>query len=354
VDITGMSKLATPIAPKVSLSVWKELYAAAEQFKTAEPWNLLDDLDLICVRNPATGETGFGIVMGSLGTLFGFCLYRGAEGFDIYRKMVDEERSIDSDDILSMQNCLKVDFCSREEMEREDVAVMKQLGLAFRGKFEWPQFRSLLPRYAPWFLTESEAALLTLGLKAAYVHYRNIDTGVFDDSLREDEFLMYTPVNDEQTEFTTTWEPLPVFTKAPLLPPVINLPVLSELKSKTLAQDTAWECNVIMLPSPIFEGERPFFMRMPALCHAITGIAFKTDVAAPDITDQQLLADTLCSAIKFQGVKPHTLFVKSKEMKDALMPLAGALGIQLKEKKTLPAVDNLKETLLGFMMKGKI
>ena len=342
-----------PSALTVSLSTWKELYAAAQQFNALQPWTLLDDADLICVRNPNNGETGYGAVMGSLGTLFGFCLYRGAHGFDFYRRQMMDNGSIQEDDFLSELDCLKVDFCSRAEMEREDISVIKKLNLSFNGKFGWPQFRSVLPRYAPWFLSESEAAFLTLGLKAACLHYHTIDEGTMDESLREDECLMYTPINTAQTEFQTQWEPLPLITKTPPLPPIFNLSILTDLKTKSLTQDTAWEADVIMLPSMVFEGERPYFVRMTALCHASTGIAFKTDVAVPDVADQQLLADTICSVIKAQSRKPDTLLVKNKKLKDALTPLGNVLGIQIKQKKNLPAVQELRESLNGYIRSGK-
>jgi len=89
-----------PIVPGVSLSLWKYLFAAAQQFNTLQPWDLLDDFNLICVRNPDYGETGYGAVMESLGTLFGFCLYRGTEGFDFYRRQMKNNGDIETREFL--------------------------------------------------------------------------------------------------------------------------------------------------------------------------------------------------------------------------------------------------------------
>lgn len=38
-------------APVVPLAVWKDLYSAAEIFRTLRPWEALDDRDLIGVRD---------------------------------------------------------------------------------------------------------------------------------------------------------------------------------------------------------------------------------------------------------------------------------------------------------------
>jgi hypothetical protein len=343
-----------PKVPVVPLPVWKDLHAAAQTFGSLKPWELLDDLDVVCVRDPANGDTGFGATMGSGGELFGFALYRGAEGFDMYRKLTQGDRNVMENVAFVGQNCLKLDFCSRAEMEKEDIAVQKRLNLAFKGKFAWPQFRSLLPGFAAWFLTEAEARFFTLGLKAACTHYHRVEAGMVNESLRDNECLMYTPVDAAQTEFRSEWEPLPVLTPQPIALPILDLARIKSLQSLSLEPDTAWEADIISLPSPIMDYERPYYIRMTGLCRASSGFAFQTDIGKPGISDHQLMADAICSAMEKHKLKPDIIYVKSAEHADAVRPLANIMQFSVLRKKNLDAVQNLREALMDRLMSGKL
>ena len=67
------------------------------------------------------------------------------------------------------QNCLVCNFGDREEMEAEDRAVLKQLGLRFRGRGQWIYFRYMIPGQFPWFLDAGQAELLTSALQNLFM-----------------------------------------------------------------------------------------------------------------------------------------------------------------------------------------
>ena len=52
--------------------------------------------------------------------------------------------------------------------EREDLGIIKRLGLKFRGENAWPKFRSYRPGFAPWFLEKSETTTLNAALSASF------------------------------------------------------------------------------------------------------------------------------------------------------------------------------------------
>jgi hypothetical protein len=339
-----------PVVPTVPLHVWKNLYSAAQKFNSLQPWEILDAMDLICLRDPKSGDTGFGVVMGSGGTLFGFCLYRGGEGLDVYRNLMEEKIDPAVEDVFAIQNCLKVEFCSREDMEPEDRRVMKQLNLTFKGRNAWPEFRSHFPGYAPWFLTENEAGFLTLGLNVACRHYERVTAGDLDESFRNDECLMYIPVDESQSEYRAEWEPLPVYTKQRTAPPILNLATIDSLRTKEMKPDSPWEADVFYLPSPILDRERPYYLRITALCHASSGFALAAEPSLPEITEHQSLVDVICSTMEKHKLMPETIFVKNAEYAAGLMPLARALRLTIRRRKNLDAVRELKESMLNFLM----
>ena len=333
-----------PIIPSVPLAVWRDLYLAARKFQSLRPWTVLGDQELIGVSDPSLGETGFGVVMGSAGTLFGFCLYLGAEGFASYRGMMENPHMGEWVDALASQKCLKAEFTVRSDLTGEDLAVIRKLGMPFGGKHDWPQFRSLLPGYAPWFLTEAEVRFLALGLRTACHHQERFVRGEVTDSLRDGECLVYTP--GEGNGYSPAWEPWPADPRKAVMPPVLDLARLTVLRAKKTEPDTPWEADIFYFPSLIMDRDRPYFMRVAAVCQESTAFAFAAEVGPPETPPSQMLADAICSSIEKHGFLPVTVFVKRADLAAALTPLAKALGITVRARGHLGAVELLRRDMI--------
>lgn len=345
-----------PAVPIVPLSIWKELFSVSRNIYNLKPWVTLDDLDLIVVRDPSTNETGHGVFMGSGGTLFGFCLYRGARGFHFYKRLTEGTVDPAEEDIFAMQDCLKLEFVSRSETEPEDKAIISQLGLTFKGKQSVPQFRSHIPEYAPWFMSEAEAKILLLGLRAGIHHCKRIQNGEAIDSLVKRKYLVYTPAGDLLSDlageiiFKAQWEPLPAPPSKTIARPIVNLPRISALRKKKLTPDTPWEADMFYIPSPIFDRERPYYTHLAVICQQSTGIALTPEIVPPQQPPAQSLADAICSVIEKHGVLPKEILVKSNAMADALIPLANALGFTVRSKKNLGTITMLKQAMYEQFM----
>lgn len=355
-----------PIVPKVSIAVWKELYAAAARTHALRPWEALGDTDLIGVRDPSNGDTGFGMFMGIGGTLFGFCLYLGAEGFDVYRRMMDGSFDPEDDDVYAVQNCLKLEFGVRNDLLPEDHAVIRQLGLSFKGNHAWLQFRSLLPRFAPWFLTEDEARFLTLGLNAACHHHEQIVKGNVDESLRSSEILVYSAVARDSAEgvprdslaslpgkYQSQWEPLPAYAPSSAAPPVLNLARINAIRAKQMKPDPPWEASMIFIPSAIADYERPYYMRLAAVCQQRSAFAFAAEPALPRQTNNQARADAICSLVEKSGFLLETIFVRTTDEAAALASLAKALGCAVRQREHLDAVRGFKRVMRARFVGGR-
>jgi hypothetical protein len=334
-----------PKAPVVSISVWKDLYAVADIFNDLRPWEILDDTDLIGVHDPVTGETAYGAYMGNAGKIFGFCAYRGAAGFETYRRTIDGEIDEHTDDFFAFQNCIMFELSARDDMMPEDRAVIKRLGLSYKGKHAWPQFRSYLPGYVPWFLTEAEARLMTMVLRAACHHGVRVADGEVDYSFRQGECLVYSPANGKDEIFKASWDPWPVPPRPQIVMPMLDQPRIKALLAKKPKPDSPWEADVFYLPSQIHDGERPFFAKAVAVCHQDSAFALFMEIAKPETPTAVMLANAIAASIEQHGFLPETVFLRRAEDRAALQPLAQALGIVIGFKEELPAIGFLKTDL---------
>src|SRR5690606_28813463 len=124
------------------------------------PWEWMEEDDLFGVQDPETGELGFVSIMGMAGEHYAVGVYRGAKGLYGYLHLKEMDPFlIRTEDLLNIPQ-LQASLEDRELLEKRDRDQIKSLGLKFRGRNAWPQFRSYRPGYAPWYIEKDEARLL--------------------------------------------------------------------------------------------------------------------------------------------------------------------------------------------------
>jgi len=156
----GNDQENTTLKGKPSIEQWKKLYALADKFKKLEPWNQLRDSDLLIIDLPDEKEPVVCSIMGNGDMTFGLSVYPGYEAFFRLSQLLHAENKMDDLMWCMEQRCISCQFVDREEIEHEDRHIIKKLGLRFRGKNQWTNFRSVRPGQLPWFLDTDEAAIL--------------------------------------------------------------------------------------------------------------------------------------------------------------------------------------------------
>ena len=117
--------------PSCSPRVWKNLYAAALAFRDIAPWEWMSDSDVFGVQNPEDGEIGYCCVLGELGEVLGLVVYLGTEGLEQHRNIQSGKLHAGSPEFIYRQHCLTAWLGDRNELDKTDLKVVKQLGLKF-------------------------------------------------------------------------------------------------------------------------------------------------------------------------------------------------------------------------------
>jgi hypothetical protein len=342
--------------PLVPLEAWRSLYESALHFKELRPWESLHDSDVFGVLDPGTGRTGYCSVFGALGQMLALCVYRGSEGIGILRRMREAHLTKDIDEWAAAQFCLMGEFEDRTALKKQDLAVIKALGLKCRGHRAYPVFRSYLPGYCPWFLTEEEAVFLALAFGASIQFIADFREN--PDILRghgEGSCLVYKPehVAGLPQAWTASWqvpEPLP---QAPILFTHVPQEDLHELLSKNLTRTEALELGSFILPNTAITGEcRPCYARVLVAVHSQMGIVLST-ATIPAYEDSRVaLRDLVLAMIRDQRLLPREIRVSDATLAEALRPIAAKLGITSSLHRKLPAVSAVKEAMAGYVRGG--
>lgn len=247
-------RLNKPVIPTVPLETWKALLAVADEFGRLAPWEWMHDSNLVGLRHPATGEILLGSILGRLRTIFALMVYRNKAGHRWVLETIRQEgdfNEFDRQDTGLEQDCIKAEFVSKRELEKEDrsiLAACKYSPSKPRGPF-WPQFRSFVPACFPWHITPAEADTLVFALPrmaAAARLYRDQPHAWDQHWHNETPFLPanFDPATDILRIQDLDWVPIISPPRPAPNPVVLGEAILERLKKLPLSKGFHLELDV--------------------------------------------------------------------------------------------------------------
>lgn len=320
-----------------TLEEWRALYAAAEQFKNIKCWEWLYDSDLFGVREPQTGVVAYCSVLGNAGEMFALTVYPGDEALESFWKIVEGEVGVGDLEVFVTRHCLEASFGPRNHLEKRDLALVKQLGLQFRGATGWTYFRSHLPDCAPWFLNDAEARLLTFALQKAteIALWAKDNPDKLVDETDDEKVLVFDWTGGTRSE---TWV-TPKRRSAEelrVLPPPADTAQLEQIRALNCQRPEAWEAAIFPLPFPMGEkDERPFFSYTMLCVMEKSGFLLGAPLASPHSRAAEFQNEFFKIA-KTAKVLPQEVRVANQETYDLFEPLGKELGFKVKWAKRCP------------------
>lgn len=332
---------------------WRKLYEAGTKVKEMAPWEWMRETDIFGVQSPDTEEPGFVSVMGMLGEHYAVAVYLGAKGLYDFWELQDTWQHALPERVLEIPQ-LQASFMNRQELDKQDYDTIKKLGLRFRGKNAWPEFRSLRPGFAPWFLEAEEARLLRYALE------QTVDVA----SRFRDNPSLLNPSDDEsylvriasKKKGNLTWEDRIMQVPPPepeSIPRVMDVQILESLKGMPKTKHRL-EIDVFMFPAPVREkGTRSFFPYTLLIVEAKSGMVLNADLLQPlpSLNSMRGLIPVKVFGTLIQlGTVPQKISVRSELLFNLLQPVTQELGIKLKQARRLRSLDAAKQSMFQFLM----
>lgn len=333
---------------KPTLEDWKSLYEAAKEFGKIESWKWMADDDLFGVQDPATGEISYCCIMGMAEEVYGLSAYSGTVGLEGYLKVQCGEVLPEDIETMFIQDSLTVFYENRNFVQKEDMEVIKSLGMKFRGRNAWPIFREYKPGYHPWFFTKEESLFFKMLLEQAIdvaLRFKHNDTllvprqqnhyfvrvpsRIGREIVWKDEWLVPAPVNEERLPSESVDE--------------IRI---RRIMSKSLKQQGTLEIDWFLTPAPVQEkkDERPFYPDAVVLIEHSSGM-----VADLQLTNRPERRKTVQEAflhhIETSKLIPKKVLVRKEEVLKILEPLASGLNVSIDVIEKLGHMDNFKDGL---------
>lgn len=310
--------------------VWSRLYIEAESFKKMACWEWIDDTQIFGVKNPANGEIGYCLVFGSCKEIFALVLYLGTEGL---KQIIDMKiGGMTTEEIMHNQTCLMASFENREDLTNQDRKKIKELGLKFRGRNQWPMFRNFKTGFYPWYIDLEEAQFLAIALEQAReIALRVKDKPDLLEANDSNKFLIKVLCREKDIEYwQDQWlEPELTFKKN------IEIPMINEIKLKRIKgnckrMNHIWEMDYFYSPTPVQDNkERPYYPYISMVVDEEREqiINFSMSKHEDYVKEFQ---ETLIDAIEKYKILPRAILVEKQEAKKIIESITQRLNINVK------------------------
>jgi len=342
-----------PRPPVVQTATWRRLLTAATKLAAEAPWEWLYDCDLLGLPAPPGEEGRLASVMGNSGELFGAMIFRGALGGGwLLNQTSGRVAGYERDQAEHGQDCLKVEFVLKSELEAEDLAMYRLAGYTpvSKGKrARWPVFRSFKPGYVPWPLDQAEAELLIADLDRVFRFLvilngdRSYFRGRFPDEVpflldREDAPAAPGPA-------PLQWKRVPVPEPPELVPVPIDETLALRLCTLPQPRDLVWEVDAGIMDIMLVTPNRPAFAQAGMVVQAQVGRVLHAELGTPPARLEQTAVKALLTAMEKAGVRPGLLHVQHGRLRVGLQEIARECGMDLRLVASLPASDVVRASL---------
>ncbi|NLC47496.1 MAG: hypothetical protein GX766_10210 [Firmicutes bacterium] len=334
---------------KPTLEQWEQLYNAASEFKQSECWRWMYDDDNFAVVDPDTGEMAYCSIIGNAGQLVGVLAYTGQQGL---LNLTELLLGVNDEDFHYEQKCLAFTYGDRDELEKEDREIIKALGLKFRGRGEWPQFRDYSPGMYPWFLDAESCSFLTHVIRQALdIAYRCRESKeILTDYPYTPKLLFRVPV---KTSSGLKWKD--TYREVRIQKGHLSLALRNEVLARKLKNckhsAVGWEVETFYCPVPIAEkrGDRPHFSQICLVVENESGFILGYENFQDLETGGYQCLERIIEMIQEGGSKPAQILVRKEETYHLLKEFCRQVDIPLNQVSEFRFLNEVKEMFLDVI-----
>ena len=338
----------------LSYSTAERLYGLATELFAVRPWEILGDAELFLLEDPVSGQTCYCSVMGALGEVFELFVYVGPESYRFLNTLLKGEK-VEPEDFFRSTTGVSAEFVSTSELTAPDRELLRAFKHPTGRGMAAPQFRGVRPGYGPWYPTDAEGETLAACMDALLALCDRLEA---DESLyywdkdEEGYYPFLTPVARRKrgTEYAIELKKVDV-PPAPVPEPALLDEVrLRRITEKDYPMRGTLEADCFDSGATLGEkDERKASVYVGLVADAGSGLVFPPQAGTVADGTGNLAARAILTAIEQLQFLPNEIRVKNLELKAALAPLEQRLGIPIREAKSIPALQEARTALIGYM-----
>lgn len=330
-------------------SIYKELYNKAGEFNKKQCWKWMADFNLFGVMDPETGEVYYCCILGNNGETFGIMAYEGTEGLENYYKILGEVFDADDPEMFHINKGIICNFCNRDEVGKEELTLIKDLGLTFRGKNKWPSFRYLTPGYVPTMLSPKQGRLFTTILEQAMVV-----SDLYKEKLieleTEDISKVFVRSCSKDTKNKIKWNNIYMEIQNEYRDYLIyefgDEVRAKRIRSSAKNKVALLEVDFFYAPFPVEYENKIIFPMICAFANRETGYVYGFDMINNFETEGYKFGDSFLSILEEEKVIPLNISVCREEVYYYFEEVCKKLKIKLKLEERLISIPELRKSMI--------
>ncbi len=330
-------------------SQWSRLFHLATEFHELSPWRWLDDDQIFAVQHPETGEYAYCSVMGTMEEEFGLAAFIGQDGLEYLRRILASP--VVNQDFIYDNHSMVLSFCSRGELSPKDHDLIKQEGSHFHGENKWPLFRSMVPGYYPWYLSDEEAEWFSVILERAIdiCSRAKSDLEIKEFSQHEVCLAQSAVKKKDKVVWQDTFVSKSGAQKGEEFSKLLVSEIdLQRLKSNSKKYNVPLEIGVFYSPEPVQENpdEKPYFPVVFVAAERKKQMIVFHEMFLP-VNKDRLIQSAFLSLLENLNAIPREVWM-TREMYLILNPILDRLSLSVMQVERLPIIENVKSSMHQF------
>lgn len=325
------------------LEKWGKLHRLGQELFSLSPWKYLYETDLFGIKIPDSGSEYFISIMGSNHEVYALAAYEGADALGRFWDLVNSDGILPPETILTIPHYL-ISLDDRDMVPDDQVKIIKELGLTYRGKNAWPVFNRIDAGFFPATPKGEQLDELQVIMEQSLDVLKRVaddPSFIHSDDEPEDDYLfreatvtgekiqwkdVHRTVAETSTEIRYEYDPALI----PLMQSMMNhrIPLQADL---------------VLLPRPVHEkGSRPYFPAMLLLVDGKSGMILGADIIPPKPDYHSILSripQTMLKRLTGAKLCPVSIKYRNPDMESALEFISGQSGIKIEFSPKLPALD---------------
>lgn len=328
---------------RTAQALWRDFYEVVNNLNNLAPWDFAQGEDLFTIVLPNQEEPLFCSVLGAAGDCYGVAMYQGAAGLHDFQRILEQGTSIESPQyVMRDQTCFTLYWGDREEVPPDQKAMIKTLGLKYRGRGKWPYLLKMKSRYVPVSPELSQLALVVECLKNLSMMALALRQGCLKPDWDGCTMLLreYAP---KQKEWQTSWHPL-VIVSATLEPIILEDKLLLHRLKTTKSNGHEVCIDLCYLDSMVKEkGQAPFYPMVLVIFDKTADQILELELCAPEDHLGEIIVNGFIECVLSHG-KMRRVKARNPYVIAALKETCNHCGTFLKEV-ALPEIDAILDDL---------
>lgn len=329
---------------------WLYLFALVDQYKKLEPWEWIDDNQIISIGLPESDDVAYCSVLGGASGEYGLTAYLGDDGLRVLLNVLEDRG--DYKDYIFDQRSLWLSFSDRDDLASQDLELIKNQGLSFHGRRQWPMFRSFSPGYYPWFLDQDEVSLFIILLEQVIdVAKQAKENPELINASETRKWFLRSPKKNRKKGLWTDGLIIPTV-ESRVEPVQLHV---SELKIKQLKNNyrllnTPIEFASFYGPEPVQDqkDERPYYPNFVIVVDRKKEFIIYSNTLKQEQYEKNLQGTFLEMIGQLERI-PREVWIESEKAAKILQPLFKLLSIKLMKVDKLPVATNVRREMLQGM-----